>query len=170
MPDITQAQAYFSEPECRLFARCENQGLGSVHLSLGPYSYEWFAVSMRYAVRLEQLFRDEEAKPYQSGIWLNKEILKEAGISYHKFEQNNGEIVVANTGVYYSVQSNGFAKMINWNIIPASANQLTATAVFCDQYVAQGFSSVLPFQQLLWEIAKKKAYANSEISKDEDDS
>ncbi|EGT40618.1 hypothetical protein CAEBREN_02531 [Caenorhabditis brenneri] len=165
MPGITQAQAYFSEPGCRLTARCENQGLGSVHLNLGPDSYEWFAVSMKYAVRLEQLFRDKKAKPYHSGIWLNEEILKEAGISYHKFEQKNGEIVVVNTAVYYWVQSNGFAKMISWNIMPASVTQLAATALFCDQGVAQGFSSVLPFQELLWEIAKKKVYANSEVSK-----
>ncbi|CAL2051715.1 unnamed protein product [Caenorhabditis brenneri] len=165
MPGITQAQAYFSEPGCRLTARCENQGLGSVHLNLGPDSYVWFAVSMKYAVQLEQLFRDKKAKAYQSGIWLNEEILKEAGISYHKFEQKNGEIVVVNTGVYYWVQSNGFSKMISWNIMPASITQLAATALFCDQGVAQGFSSVLPFQELLWEIAKKKAYAKSKISK-----
>lgn len=164
IPGINQVQVYVKGPGCRTVAHFENQGIGSINVNIGDDDCVWFCIPMKFAAALEKLMCDQNIWPYHTEIWPKEEELKKAGISYQKFIQKKGEMVMVNTGTYHWVQSNGFCTNISWNILLNDPSQIAAAALFNDHNASHRYNSVLPLEKLLWTVAKEKLNPGTEFS------
>ncbi|KAF8361621.1 hypothetical protein PRIPAC_88544 [Pristionchus pacificus] len=83
--------------------------------------------------------------------------------TYNGFTQREGELVWVGQGCIHWVQALGYCNNVAWNLIPNTHAQLSLAAHQYEMNKLKGYQSVVPLQNLFWDIAKKQRVTDEKI-------
>ena len=158
---------YLKLPGARTTGHLENNCLTSLNYNMGPGDCVWYGVPMEYAAELQKIIAKKMSllTMLVEQFWGCEEEILKAGIPLQKFIQKPGDLAYVGIGTYHWVQSNGFATNLSWNLATPTYTQLAVAAACHDHYLANKYSSLMPIENIAWNMVMRKAEMDEKMKK-----